>query len=103
MSAKPVKFRHSLTRQVHLPEPNLLPGPGETIQAEFRGLSTADKDALGDFFKTAARGMAEPWTYVDPAGHELTVRFDEPALCFVGYDRAGWDVSVVLRIVGGGV
>jgi hypothetical protein len=67
---------------------------------EFRSLTSAQKDSLAAFFKDAAGGMLETWTYTDPAGGERTARFAEPALVFVQFARNVWDCSMRLELDG---
>ncbi len=67
---------------------------------EFRSLTSAEKDSLAAFFKDAAGGMLETWTYTDPAGGERTARFAEPALVFVQFARNVWDCSMHLELDG---
>ena len=62
--------------------------------------TSAEKNALAAFFKTAADGMRETWTYIDPSGAGFQARFAEPALVFVKFARNVWDVSLRLELAG---
>lgn len=52
----------------------------DLIDLVFKGMPEWEKAAFVDFFLTAARGMANQFTFINVAGVAVGVRFNSPAL-----------------------
>ena len=67
-------------------------------ELEFRSLSAAGKEALVEFFDSAACGVTETFTYTDSGGAGYTARLLESSLEAAKLAPEVWDVRLKLEL-----